>query len=385
MLNGLDLFSGIGGMSLALKEWVRPIVYCEIDPYCQGVLLSRMGCEINAAPIWDNINTLDGSNFEESVEIIYGSFPCQDISIAGYGKGLEGERSGLFFEIVRLAKEIQPKFIFLENVPTICSRGGIRVVREITQMGYDCRWCVISAASIGALHKRERWFLLAHTNREGDTRLPSREKERQPEPGKRIEYEKWIKQPENESPLLGVAHGIPQKLDGIDVNEGSMLIYRYACSINANAREVLPLLQGKDLQTSFCGWETSGTGNIPSKEILFEFLRLCVQKLDNISNEEEFFSQACKKTPREFVRSMWNRSKSSSPSYRSKLEKQLTGKYPDSLQDLSQLLAQSFQKAWETHCRENAQDRVARIKSLGNAVVPEQAKKAFKILMGIKG
>lgn len=75
---------------------------------------------------------------------------------------MDGERSGLFFEIVRLAKEIQPTFIFLENVPAITTRGGLRVVREITEMGYDCRWCVISAASVGALHKRERWFLLAH-------------------------------------------------------------------------------------------------------------------------------------------------------------------------------------------------------------------------------
>lgn len=77
---------------------------------------------------------------------------------------MEGERSGLFFEIMRLAKEIKPTFIFLENVPAITGRGGLRVVREITSLGYDCRWCVISAASVGALHRRERWFLLAHSN-----------------------------------------------------------------------------------------------------------------------------------------------------------------------------------------------------------------------------
>lgn len=80
---------------------------------------------------------------------------------------MAGERSRLFFEIIRLAKEIKPRFLFLENVPAICTRGGMRVVREITEMGYDCRWCVISAASVGALHKRERWFLLAHTNDQG--------------------------------------------------------------------------------------------------------------------------------------------------------------------------------------------------------------------------
>jgi DNA (cytosine-5)-methyltransferase 1 len=116
-----------------------------------------------AAPIWDDIKTLRGSDFNGAIDIIYGGFPCQDISIAGHGKGLDGERSGLFFEIMRLAKEIEPKFIFLENVPAITSRGGLQVVREIASMGYDCRWCTISASSVGALHKRNRWFLLAYS------------------------------------------------------------------------------------------------------------------------------------------------------------------------------------------------------------------------------
>lgn len=166
-MNGLDLFSGIGGISLALRDYVRPVCYCEIDPYCQGVLLSRMeGKFLPTAPIWDDIRTFPVEDFTRGVDIIFGGFPCQDISIAGNGKGLEGERSGLFFEIVRLAKEIKPKFIFIENVPAITSRGGLRVVREIAEMGYDCRWCVISAASVGAMHKRERWFLLAHATGE---------------------------------------------------------------------------------------------------------------------------------------------------------------------------------------------------------------------------
>ena len=155
-------------MSLALREYINPVAYCEIDPFCQAVLLSRMSCrELSAAPIWDNIMSLDGKQFHRHIDIIYGGFPCQDISCAGNGAGLEGKRSGLFFEIVRLAKEIKPRFIFLENVPAITNRGGLRIVREIAEMGYDCRWCIISAQSIGALHKRERWFLLAHSKHNG--------------------------------------------------------------------------------------------------------------------------------------------------------------------------------------------------------------------------
>lgn len=167
-MNGLDLFSGIGGISLALHEWVKPVAYCEIDKYCQAVLLSRMSNgQLPRAPIWDDIVSLDGHKFYGHIDIIYGGFPCQDISCAGLGKGLEGKRSGLFFEILRLAKEIKPSYIFLENVPAITSRGGLQVVREIAEMGYDCRWCVISAASVGALHRRERWFLLAHSKHDG--------------------------------------------------------------------------------------------------------------------------------------------------------------------------------------------------------------------------
>jgi len=171
MLNGLDLFSGIGGISLALNEWVRPVAYCEIDPYCQAVILSKMATgDLVHAPIWDDIKTLRIRPQEIDIDIIYGGFPCQDISVAGNGKGLAGERSGLFFEIIRLVAEIKPRFIFLENVPAITTRGGLEVVRTIAEMGYDCRWCVISAASVGALHRRERWFLLAHSTRKSSNR-----------------------------------------------------------------------------------------------------------------------------------------------------------------------------------------------------------------------
>ena len=96
MLNGLDLFSGIGGISVALKEWVRPVAYCEIDPYCQGVLLSRMAeGRLPKAPISEDIRSITGLDFSGNIHIIYGGFPCQDISTLGNGKGLAGERSGL--------------------------------------------------------------------------------------------------------------------------------------------------------------------------------------------------------------------------------------------------------------------------------------------------
>ena len=165
MLYGLDLFSGYGGITLALSEWVRPIAYCEIEHYAQGILLSRMSKgQLPNAPIWDDINTFPSEEFKGKVDIIYGGFPCQDISVAGNGKGLAGERSGLFFKLCELVKEIKPTFVFLENVPAVRTRGLREVVREFTNLGYDCRWTRVSAAEVGAPHRRERWFLLAHSN-----------------------------------------------------------------------------------------------------------------------------------------------------------------------------------------------------------------------------
>lgn len=169
MLNGLDLFSGIAGISLALKPWVRTIAYCEQDRYCQSVLLSRMSeGSLERAPIWDDVRTLSKDHFEAPIDIIFGGFPCQDISAAGKGAGIvAGERSSLFVEILRLTKEIRPAFVFLENVPAIRTRGLGRVVSGLAGVGYDCRWTTVSAAEIGAPHLRKRWFLLAHARSVG--------------------------------------------------------------------------------------------------------------------------------------------------------------------------------------------------------------------------
>lgn len=163
-LKGLSLFSGIGGIEKALEDWVETVHYCEINPYCVRLLKNKMiSQELPFGKIWEDVRNITINEIGH-VNIITAGFPCQDISVAGLGKGLEGERSGLFFEVLRLAKEIKPEFIFLENVPAITTRGGLRVVKEIASLGYDCRWCVISATSVGALHRGERWFLLGKRN-----------------------------------------------------------------------------------------------------------------------------------------------------------------------------------------------------------------------------
>lgn len=167
-MNGLDLFSGIGGISIALEPWVQTVAYCERERYAQGVLLSRMESgELDLAPIWDDVTTLRGEMLDVPIDIISAGFPCQDLSVAGLGKGLDGERSGLFFQVARLAEELRPSFLFLENVPAIRTRGAEVVCKTLASLGYDMRWTTITASSIGAKHRRERWFLLAHAQRKG--------------------------------------------------------------------------------------------------------------------------------------------------------------------------------------------------------------------------
>jgi DNA (cytosine-5)-methyltransferase 1 len=162
-LKALDLFSGIGGNSLALGDMVETIAYCERDNHAQAVLFSRMlDGLLDAAPVFSDVTALTAADLPDKPDIIIGGFPCQDISVAGKGEGIrESNRSGLFYQIMRLTDEIQPRFLFLENVPAIRTRGLDIVLRELTQRGYDCRWTMLSAAEVGANHKRERWFLLA--------------------------------------------------------------------------------------------------------------------------------------------------------------------------------------------------------------------------------
>jgi DNA (cytosine-5)-methyltransferase 1 len=180
-MNGLDLFSGIGGIALALKPWVRTVAYCERERHAQAVLLSRMRTgDLDEAPIWDDVQTLRSDIFPR-VDIISGGFPCQDISTAGSGAGMEGKRSGLVFELLRLVGECGPRFVFLENVPALAVRGLDRLLLELDALGYDARWTIVSAAEMGAPHLRERIWILAHANGRGLREQRSRSEGRQAE------------------------------------------------------------------------------------------------------------------------------------------------------------------------------------------------------------
>ena len=163
-LNELALFAGGGGGILGgvLLGW-RTVCAVEIDPYCRRVLLARQRDGIlEPFPIWDDVRTFDGRPWRGSVDVISGGFPCQDISSAGKGAGIDGERSGLWREMARIVGEVGPRFVFVENVPALFVRGFGRVLGDMAALGYDARWGVLGADNAGAPHRRKRIWIVAN-------------------------------------------------------------------------------------------------------------------------------------------------------------------------------------------------------------------------------
>jgi len=163
-LNELALFAGAGGGILGGKliGW-RTVCAVEIDPYCRKVLLARQRDGIlEPFPIWDDVRTFDGNWWRGRIDVVTGGFPCQDISAAGRGAGIDGERSGLWMEMARIVGEVRPRYVLVENSPMLTIRGLGRVLGNLAALGYDARWGVISAENAGAIHKRERVWCLAY-------------------------------------------------------------------------------------------------------------------------------------------------------------------------------------------------------------------------------
>ena len=156
----LDTFSGIGGFSYAAEKLVggfETTQFIEIDPYCQKVLKKHWP----NVPIHDDIKTFTAKPFQ--YDAVCGGFPCQDISTAGRGKGITQEtRSGLFYELMRVIRMVRPRYVILENVAAILNNGLDIVLGELSEAGYDAEWAVISASSLGACHRRSRWWLVAY-------------------------------------------------------------------------------------------------------------------------------------------------------------------------------------------------------------------------------
>ena len=177
-MNELALFAGAGGGILGgkLLGW-RTVCAVEWEPYPCAVLCARQNEGILAPfPIWDDVRTFDGRPWRGRVDVVSGGFPCQDISAAGKGAGIDGERSGMWSHMARIIREVGPRFVFVENSPMLTSRGLGRVLGDLAAMGYDARWGVLGANDAGAPHKRDRIWIVADATNDGLGR-----REQQPE------------------------------------------------------------------------------------------------------------------------------------------------------------------------------------------------------------
>ena len=167
-LKVLDLFSGLGGFSLGLERTggFSTVAFCEIDKFCQRVLANH----------WPEVNCYEDvavADFEHvgSVDVVTAGFPCQDVSIAGdvwgLGAGLAGERSGLFWHVVRTIRLVGRPLVLLENVAALLDRGMGSVLGAMATAGYDTEWNCFPAAAVGAPHSRDRTWIIAYPGEKG--------------------------------------------------------------------------------------------------------------------------------------------------------------------------------------------------------------------------
>ena len=162
-LRAIDLFSGVGGLSLGLSPWFETVVYCEANADCRDVLRARMrdGC-LDEAPILDDVR---GFSFDGQADAVVAGFPCTGVSSIGRRNGLDNEGTGLWTCVEEVVGRHAPDVVVLENVAAIlCANMRPlldRVSGFLLQRGYSVRYCVLAANEVGAPHIRKRFFLLA--------------------------------------------------------------------------------------------------------------------------------------------------------------------------------------------------------------------------------
>ena len=219
-MNELALFAGAGGGILGgkLLGW-KTVCAVEFNSFCCRRLMQHQNeGHLPPFPIWDDVRTFDGTPWRGIVDVVSGGFPCQDISSAGKGAGLDGERSGLWSEMARIICEIQPRFVLVENSPMLTSRGLGRVLGDLAEMGFDARWGVMGGHHVGAAHYRERIWILANAQGERGNAwdlLEARQGGKSQKPDRRL---LGLVKPQQWRPSSLGAHsecGIPGLADGV--------------------------------------------------------------------------------------------------------------------------------------------------------------------------
>ena len=438
-LTHLSLFSGIGGIDLA-AEWAgfRTIGQCEYADYPTKVLEKHWP----DVPRWRDIRTLTNESFYEktglrTVDIISGGFPCQPFSVAGKQKGKDDDRY-LWPEMLRIIRELKPRWVIAENVPGILRIAGRTVCENLESEGYAVTIFDFEAAAVGAPHRRERVFFVGELQGERPSReqvrrtrstvaksqrccnvrhssgagLSDRSNRALGQPGAEQEFERsnwWSTEPNVGGALDGFSAWLDRHQE-LTIKSHKRIMgnvnklmggYKNGSTQETRTREILRILRSEigteDIQRS-----SGRFGSIQEKEILLAYL--C--KLEEASETLDNISPKSEEIQKNILRGVRLQNEFTGTSHRPESREQCSGEYSDALQALSRLLAHHCQEAWERYCRENAEtflnpwagdwergiprvvngipSRVDRLKCLGNAVVPQQIYPIFKAIIEVE-
>ena len=202
-----SLFSGIGGIDLGLERAGMTVRWqCEIDPYCRKVLKKHWP----DVPCYEDVRNLPDDI--ERVDLICGGYPCQPFSFAGVRRG-EADPRHLWPAMRDCVRNLRPSYVFIENVPGHLSLGFDVVLSDLAALGFDAEWSLLSACSLGASHRRERLFCVAHApTGDGADYLPHRVGQaggHESRGGRGGTWgDGWLPEPEMDR----VAHGVPSRL-----------------------------------------------------------------------------------------------------------------------------------------------------------------------------
>jgi site-specific DNA-cytosine methylase len=458
--NVLDLFSGIGGFSLGLERaGMRTTAFCEIEPFCRKVLARHWP----GVPIHDDIRTLDATQYVGSVDVVCGGYPCQPFSAAGKQQGEEDPRH-LWPEMHRIIRQARPRWVIAENVRGHVSLGFDAVATQLEDDGFTVWPFIVPASAVGAPHRRDRLWILAHnqsiggreagglrggtaevggaenlpvehgcealansqrTGLEGHSRngphTPGRKEPNGParEGGLRrnvadtqgdgrrqmltvgtaaIQRPDGSQEPEErrgrftspewrttnwaiEPDVGGRLDGFSCWLDRLDMTIPHALLMADGVT-EARAREELQALPHSAKAEEV--WQAArGHGGVSPQGVLFAYLR----QLQTRTTDEARLQLPRTEAPQGTMRGLWDDVLPARPSHQPDQVGQFAEQHPDAVQALPRLLAQHAEKAWLAYCREHAvprgweegisrvahgvSSRVDRLKSLGNAVVPQ--------------